>query len=91
MMHQFASVELNRLLQLELSEGGYQSPEDALLAGLKTLRENREFRNQRADRVASFRDGRSIVLEDDEHLAEFLDTIDAEVDSELQAQSRHDK
>jgi hypothetical protein len=37
MMPQFASAELNRLLQLELAEGGYPSAEDALLAGLRIV------------------------------------------------------
>jgi hypothetical protein len=32
---QFASAELNTLLQLELAEGSYRSSEEALLAGLK--------------------------------------------------------
>lgn len=87
MTPQFASVELNRLLELELAEGRYRSPEDALLAGLRVLRESRDFRTQMADRLASLRDGRAIVLEGDEALGEFLDTIDAEVDTEMRAAS----
>ena len=87
MTPQFASAELNRLLQLELAEGSYQSPEDALLAGLRILRENRDFQTQLADRLASLRDGRANVLEGDDALGEFLDAIDAEVDNELRAAS----
>jgi len=83
MLPQFASTELNQLLQLELAEGRYQSPEEALLAGLKVLRQNREFQNQMADRLASLQDGRAIVLDGDEQLGEFLDAIDAEVNATL--------
>ena len=90
MMPYFASTELNHLLQLELAEGGYQSPEEALLAGLKILRQSRELQSQMADRLASLRDGRAIVLEGDEQLAEFLDAIDAGVDAELQADPQRD-
>lgn len=86
----FDSSELNQLLQLELAEGNYQSPEEALLAGLKTLRQSRDFRSQMADRLASLQDKRAIVLNGDEELAQFLDGIDAEVDAELQARPRHD-
>jgi hypothetical protein len=88
MMPQFVSPELNYLLQLELSEGTYSTTEEALLAGLKALRESRDARSRLADRLASFADGRAIVLDGDEALGEFLDSIDAEVDAELQAQSR---
>jgi len=84
---QFASDELNQLLQLELSEGSYQSPEEALLAGLRVLRRSRDFQHQLADRVAALRDGRAIVLEGDAALGEFLDVIDAEVDTEMRAGS----
>jgi hypothetical protein len=87
MTPQFASAELNLLLQLELAEGSYQSPEDALLAGLRILRENRDFQAQLADRLASLRDGRAIVVEGDAALGEFLDAIDAEVDNETRAAS----
>jgi hypothetical protein len=80
---QFISAELNQLLQLELSEGQYVSPEDALVAGLRVLRENRESRAQFADRLASLRDGRAIELDGDNALGEFLDAIDSEVDAEL--------
>jgi len=90
MVPQFASTELNNLLKLELAEGGYQSPEDALLAGLKVLRQSREFENQLADRLASLQDGRAIEIDGDERLGEFFDTIDAEVDAEVQADSRRD-
>jgi hypothetical protein len=88
MTPQFVSTELNHLLQLELAEGTYGSSEEALLAGLKALRESRDTRRQIADRLAAFQDGRAIVLDGDEALGEFLDTIDVEVDAELQAQSR---
>jgi hypothetical protein len=88
MTPQFASAELNHLLQLELAEGAYRTSEEALLAGLKALRESRDIRNQMADRLASLQDGRAIVLNGDEALGEFLDSIDAEVDADLQAQSR---
>ena len=87
MMPQFASAELNRLLQLELAEGSYQSPEDALLAGLRVLRESRDFQTELAERLASFLDERAIVLEGDKALGEFLDAIDAEVDAEIRAAS----
>jgi hypothetical protein len=87
MTPQFASAELNRLLQLELAEGSYQSSEEALLAGLKALRESRDFRSQMTNRLASLADGRAIVIDGDDSLGEFLDSIDAEVDAELRAQS----
>jgi hypothetical protein len=90
MTPQFASTELNRLLQLELAEGSYQSPEDALLAGMKLLRESRGLRSNLAERLASFRDGRAIVLEGDDALGAFLDEIDAEVDRETGATSSND-
>jgi hypothetical protein len=83
MLPQFSSVELNQLLQLELAEGRYPSPEDALVAGLKVLRESRDLKLQFADRLASLHDGRAIELDGDEALGEFLDAIDAEVDAEL--------
>jgi hypothetical protein len=83
MTPQFASTELNRLLQLELAEGGYLSAEDALLAGLRILRESRDFQIQLADRLSAHRDGRGSVMEGDEALGEFLDAIDAEVDAEM--------
>jgi hypothetical protein len=82
MMPQFSSPELNQLLQREMLEGSYQSPEEALLAGLKVLREGREFRAQLSERAASLNDGRAIVLEGDEALGEFFDGIDAEVDAD---------
>src|SRR5712671_7593069 len=85
---QFASAELNQLLQLELAEGSYRSSEEALLAGLKALRDSRDFRSQMADRLASLQDGRGIVVEGDEALGEFLDAIDAKVDAGLQTQPR---
>jgi hypothetical protein len=88
MTPQFVSTELNQLLQLELAEGSYHSSEEALLAGLKALRESRDAGRQLAYRLASFQDGRAIVLDGDEALGGFLDGIDAEVDIELQAQSR---
>ena len=88
MVPQFTSAELNQLLELELSEGQYQSPEEALLAGLRVLRESRDFQVQMSDRLASLRDGRAIVLDGDEALGEFLDAIDIEVDAEMQAQHR---
>lgn len=86
MQPQFSSAELNHLLELELAAGAYQSPEDALLAGLRVLRESREFQGQMSDRLNSLRDGRAIVLDGDEALGEFLNAIDAEVDAELLAQ-----
>ena len=88
MTPQFASEELNQLLQLELAEGTYRSGEEALLAGLKVLAQTCDFRSQLADRIASLQDGRASVLDGDEALGEFLDAIDAEVDAELQAQPR---
>jgi hypothetical protein len=86
MTPQFLSPELNHLLQLELAQGTYRTSEEALLAGLKALRESRDVRRQLADRLASFADGRAIVLDGEEALGEFLDSIDAEVDGELHAQ-----
>jgi hypothetical protein len=83
MTPQFSSAELNRLLRLEFAEGAYQSLEDTLLAGLKALRESRDFHNQMSDRLASLHDGRAIVLEGDDALGEFLDSIDAEVDNAI--------
>lgn len=83
MAPQFGSPELNSLLQLELVEGGYQSAEDALLAGLRVLRENRQMRAEFANRIASLSDGRAVVIDGDEALGEFFDAIDAEVDSEM--------
>ena len=88
MSPQFSLPELNQLLQLELAEGGHRSPEDALLAGLKTLRQSRERDSQFADRLASLSDGRAIVLDGDGQLADFLDAIDAEVDAEIEEHSR---
>ena len=88
MTPQFSSAELNHLLQLELAEGIYRSSEDALLAGLKALRDSRDFHSQMADRISSLQDGRAIVLEGDKALGEFLDSIDAEVDADLQAPPR---
>ena len=88
MMPQFVSTELNHLLQLELAEGSYHSTEEALLAGLKALRESRDAGRKLADRLASFQNGTAIVLDGDEALGEFLDGIDGEVDAEMQAQSR---
>jgi hypothetical protein len=85
---QFSSSELNQLLQLEMAEGTYRSPEDALLAGLRILRQTRDLQSQMADRLASLQDGRAIVLEGDEEIAAFLDEIDEEVDAELDEQSR---
>jgi hypothetical protein len=83
MTPQFSSAELNHLLQLELAEGLYQSPEAALIAGLKVLRESRAFRRQIADRIKSLDEGRVIELLGDEQLGDFLDAIDREVDAEL--------
>jgi hypothetical protein len=83
MVPQFNSTELNQLLTLELAEGAYGSAEDALLAGLRVLREGREFRAQLDDRFASLRDGRAVELDSDESLGIFLDAIDAEVDAEI--------
>ncbi len=88
MTPQFVSTELNHLLQLELAEGSYRSSEEVLLAGLKALRESRDAGRRLADRLASFQNGRAIVLNGDEALGEFLDGIDAEVDAEMQARSR---
>jgi hypothetical protein len=87
MTPQFNSPELNHLLQMELNEGAYKSPEDALLAGLQVLRENRVARHNMVDRLASLKDGRAIVLDGDEALGKFLDEIDAEVDAEVSARS----
>lgn len=87
MLPQFDSSELNQLLQLELTEGTYQSPEDVLLAGMRSLRERRMFQSQLSRRLASIRQGRGIVLKGDEALGNFLDEIDAEVDAERQAQA----
>jgi hypothetical protein len=87
MTPQFASAELNRLLQLELAEGIYQSSEEVLLAGLRVLRESRDFQTQLADRLTSLCDGRAIVLESDEALGEFIDAIDSEVDAERHGKS----
>lgn len=86
MVPQFTSTELNQLLQLELAEGAYGNAEDALLAGLRVLREGREFRVQLNDRLASLRDGRAIELDSDESLGGFLDAIDADVDAEIDRQ-----
>jgi hypothetical protein len=88
MVPTFASAELNRLLQLEMAEGSYGSSEDALLAGLQTLREGRAFRAKLADRLSSFEDGRSVTLNGDEELEQFLNSIDAEVDAELRSAPR---
>jgi hypothetical protein len=90
MTPQFSSAELNQLLRLELVEGSYQSPEEALLAGPKFLRQSRERESQFADRLASLNDGRAVVLEGDEQLAQFLDSIDAEVDAEMAEHPRRD-
>jgi len=86
-MPQFTSPELNSLLERELAEGSYGSAEDAILAGLRVLRENREMRKQLADRLQSLQDGRAIVLDGDDALADFLDGIDREVDAEMRAAS----
>ncbi len=86
MLPLFASSELNNLLQLELSEGLYPTPEDALLAGLKVLRESREFQLDIFDRMASLNDGRATVLDGDDALGTFFDAIDGEVDDELRAE-----
>jgi hypothetical protein len=88
MTPQFASAELNHLLQLELAEGPYRSSEEALLAGLRALRDSRDFRSQMADRLSSLHDGRAIELEGDEALGALLDSMDAEVDAELHSQPR---
>jgi hypothetical protein len=90
MTPQFTSAELNRLLQLELAVGIYQSPEEALLAGLRILRESRGFQIELADRIASLHDERAIVLNGDAALGEFLDAIDADVDSEMRTASSPD-
>jgi hypothetical protein len=87
MMPQFNSAELNHLLQIELTEGAYKSPEDALLAGLRVLRQNRDIRRNMAERLVSLSDGQAIILDDDEALGQFLDKIDAEVDAEASARS----
>jgi hypothetical protein len=87
MMPQSVSAELNHLLQLELAQGTYRSSEEVLLAGLKALRESRDAGRQLTDRIASFQDGRAIVLDGDDALGEFLDSIDAEVDAELQGKT----
>jgi hypothetical protein len=84
---QFSSDELNSLLQRELAQGEYQSPEEVLLAGLKLLRERREFQARLAERIGSVDNGQSIDLDGDNALAEFFDAIDAEVDAELQFES----
>lgn len=86
MTRQFVSRELNHLLQLELAEGTYRTSEEALLAGLKALRESRDVRRQLAERLASFADGQAITLDGDEAFGDFLDSIDADVDV---AQARH--
>ena len=91
MLPNFTSAELNQLLQLELAEGLYHSPEDALLEGLKTLRERRAFQSQMTQRLASFDQGLATIANGDEALAQFLDEIDAEVDSELQLQAGAEK
>jgi hypothetical protein len=91
MMPQFDSSELNRLLALELSEGEYHSPEDALLAGPKILRESRGFQTQLADHLASVSHGRAFVLEGDAASGAFLDAIDDEVDAEIRDQSSFKK
>ena len=82
MQPQFASAELNHLLQLELANGPYRDPEDALLAGLKVLRDGREFREQLENRREAIDEGRGIELVDDQALGEFLDAIDAAVDQQ---------
>jgi hypothetical protein len=82
---QFDSPELNQLLQLELAEGKYHSAEEALLAGLRILRENRDMRAELSKRLRSFDDGTATVLEGDDTLGEFLDGIDAEVDAEFES------
>jgi hypothetical protein len=87
MTPQFASSELNQLLALELAEGEYRSPEDALLAGLRVLRESRDLQHQLSDRLASLSDGRAIVIDSDEHLGKFLDAIDSEVDAKIRART----
>lgn len=87
MTPEFSSTELNNLLQLEMSDGIYASPEDALTAGLRVLRERGEFELSMADRLNSFRDRRAAVLEGDAALGEFLDAIDDEVDAELRSAS----
>jgi hypothetical protein len=88
MSPQFSSNELNQLLRMELAEGGHQSAEDALLAGLKVLRDSRERQLQLEDRLASLQDGRAIELGSDDELGTFFDAIDAEVDAELQNVAR---
>jgi hypothetical protein len=85
MTPKFASAELNKLLQLEMADGFYHSSEEALLAGLKVLRESREFQSQLTDRLASLHDDRAIVIDGDDALGQFLDEIDDEVDSEMRA------
>jgi hypothetical protein len=86
MTPQFNSPELNQLLQLELAEGRYNSSEDALLAGLRILRENRAFRHELADRLTALSDGRAIELKDETELGQFFDEIDAEVDVEMRSE-----
>lgn len=83
MTPQFASAELNQLLQLELAEGRYQSAEEALLAGLTRLRECRDFQIELSERLASLHDGRAVELHGDTELGQFLDAIDADVDAEI--------
>lgn len=71
-------------MKLEMAEGAYQSPEDALLAGLRVMRENRSSRAELARRIESLSDGSAIILDGGEAFGEFLDSIDAEIDAELQ-------
>lgn len=91
MTPQFSSPDLNNLLQQELSTGGYESVEDALIAGLRILRENRERQAEFESRLSSLRDGNVITVESDQQLGAFLDEIDAEVDRELNASIQPEK
>jgi hypothetical protein len=91
MMPQFTSPELNKLLALELAEVSYPSPEDAILAGLKVLRDSRSFQAKLSERIMSLNNGRAISIDGEEALGEFFDAIDREVDVEIQSQFDSEK
>lgn len=86
MTPQFTSSELNSLLELEFAEGRYNSAEEAIFAGQRVLREHRETFAQVSARLRSLEDGRAIVLEGDQAMAEYLAAIDTEVDAEIRQQ-----